>query len=488
MKTNRRIIFRADGNSRIGLGHVVRSLALAAMLHDDFECVFAIQEPDEALKEQILQTCHGLITLPVCAPSEERFTYELAAYISEEEMVVLDGYNFGPEYQQTIKSRDAVLVCMDDIHSFPFVADVVLNQSGGVEGSNYTTAPYTKLLLGPQYALLREPFLKASKTIRELPEGQLNILLNLGGADPDNHTLHLAKELATKLTTTTINVVVGSAYKHLPELQEWLSTHKNYKLHQNLSAADMQSLMGGCAIAITSASGVAYEYAAVGGVLFVKQTADNQASLYKFLTETGIAQAYTSEALKQNFSTQFDAQVALQRQYLDGNSDERIRQVFRQLSQITNLTLRDATIADLQLVFDWNNDPEVRQRSFNPEPILIENHTRWYKTKLEDANCKFYIAAVNGTPAAQIRFDLTGDTATISYLINKEFRGKGLGHTILQKGISKLKREAQTIKTIVGLVQQNNVASVRAFEKAGFAYSTPDKKHTDAHRFVLQLP
>ncbi|WP_162426543.1 UDP-2,4-diacetamido-2,4,6-trideoxy-beta-L-altropyranose hydrolase [Pontibacter pudoricolor] len=488
MKTNRRIIFRADGNSRIGLGHVVRSLALAAMLRDEFECVFAIQEPDEALKEQILQTCHGLITLPVCAPSEERFSYELAAYISEEEIVVLDGYNFGSEYQQTIKSRDAVLVCLDDLHAYPFVADVVLNQAGGVEASNYRTAPYTKLLPGPEYALLRAPFLKASKTVREFPNGQLNILLNLGGADPDNHTLHIARELADKLTGATIQVVVGSAYKHLPELQDWLSTHKNYKLHQNLSAADMQKLMERCAIAITSASGVAYEYAAVGGVLFVKQTAANQAGLYKFLTETGIAQVYTSEALKQNFLTQFEVQVALQRQYFDGNSDERLRQVFRQLSQITNLTLRNATIVDLQLVFDWNNDPEVRQHSFNPEPILIENHTRWYKTKLEDANCKFYIAEVNGTPAAQIRYDMNGDTATISYLISKGFRGRGLGHTILQKGISKLKREAQIIKTIVGLVQQDNIASVRAFEKAGFAYGTPDKKHPDAHRFVLQLP
>ncbi|MER2998774.1 UDP-2,4-diacetamido-2,4,6-trideoxy-beta-L-altropyranose hydrolase [Pontibacter populi] len=488
MNTNRRIIFRADGNSRIGLGHVVRSLALAAILRDDFECVFAIQEPDKALKEQILQTCHGLITLPVCTPGEARFTYELAAYISEEEIVVLDGYNFGTEYQQTIKSRDAVLVCIDDIHSYPFVADVILNQAGGVEASNYRTAPYTKLLLGPEYALLREPFLKASKAKRELPKGKLKILLNLGGADPDNHTLQIAKELAEVQTMATIQVVVGSAYKHLPELQDWLHAHKNYRLHQNLDASQMASLMKKCAVAITSASGVAYEYAAVGGVLFVKQTADNQAGLYKFLTENGVAQVYSSDALKQDVPDQFEAQIAVQRQYFDGNSDERLRQVFQQLSLTTNLALRHATIEDIKLVFDWNNDSEVRKHSFNPEPILLENHIRWYKAKLEDASTTFYIAEIIGTPAAQIRFDVNADTATISYLISKGFRSKGLGHSVLQKGVSKLTRENKTIKTIVGLVQKDNLASVRAFEKAGFAYDAPDPQHPDAHRFVLDLP
>jgi UDP-2,4-diacetamido-2,4,6-trideoxy-beta-L-altropyranose hydrolase len=95
MDHKRRVIFRADGNSRIGLGHVARSLALAHMLRGEFECVFAVQSPTKELKEQILQVCSGIISLPLCLPSEERFVHELAAYISKDEIVVLDGYDFG---------------------------------------------------------------------------------------------------------------------------------------------------------------------------------------------------------------------------------------------------------------------------------------------------------------------------------------------------------------------------------------------------------
>ncbi|WP_250419070.1 MULTISPECIES: UDP-2,4-diacetamido-2,4,6-trideoxy-beta-L-altropyranose hydrolase [Pontibacter] len=483
----RRIIFRADGNSRIGLGHVVRSLALANMLHDAFECVFAIQEPDEALKAQILETCHGIISLPVCEPSEERFNYELVAYISEEEIVVLDGYNFGTAYQETIKSRDAQLVCIDDIHSYSFVADVVLNQAGGVDAAKYKVTSYTRLLLGPQYALLRPTFLEASKQNRAIPEGKLHLLLNLGGADPENYTLKLAQEFADLHNSVTIEIVVGSAYKHLDSLQHWLHDKPDYNLHQNLDAKQMCQLMQQCAVAVTSASGVAYEYAAVGGALFILQTADNQADLYSFLTETGVAKPYSSADLTTNVTEQLKEQVAIQRQFFDGQSDTRLRAIFKQLDLSASLILRKATIADLQLVFEWNNDPEVRQRSFNPEPILLENHTRWFTAKLEDTACIFYIAEVAGTPAAQIRFDIKDATATISYLISKDYRGKGLGHTVLQKGISKLKSEAPEVKVIEGLVQQDNTASVRAFEKAGFTYGTPDKQHPQAHRFVLEL-
>jgi UDP-2,4-diacetamido-2,4,6-trideoxy-beta-L-altropyranose hydrolase len=488
MSPKTRIIFRADGNSRIGLGHVVRSLALAAMLRNEFECVFAIQEPDETLKAQILETCHGIITLPVCAPSEDRFNYELSAYISAEEIVVLDGYNFNTTYQQSIRSREAQLICIDDIHAYHFVADVLLNQAGGVDATNYKVASYTKMLLGPKYALLRQPFLKASKQNRTIPKGKLKLLLNMGGADPDNYTLKIAQEIAALENIATIEIVVGSAYKYLKELQIWLHAKTDINLHQNLNAEQMSQLMQKSAMAITSASGVAYEYAAVGGVLFILQTADNQASLYNFLTENGIARPYTSADLPEDSSAQFKEQVTIQRQYFDGQSNVRLKEIFQQLNLSASLTLRKATINDLQLVFEWNNDPEVRRHSFYPEPILLEDHTIWYKAKLEDAASKIYIAEVVGKPAAQIRFDVKDDQAKISYLISKNYRGKGLGHTVLLKGITKLLAEDKSVNLVVGLVQKDNLASVRAFEKAGFTYGEPAANYPAAYRFVLELP
>jgi RimJ/RimL family protein N-acetyltransferase len=141
----------------------------------------------------------------------------------------------------------------------------------------------------------------------------------------------------------------------------------------------------------------------------------------------------------------------------------------------------------LLLVYNWNNDPEVRRHSFNPEPIPLANHQAWFRARLEDGNTPIYIAQSQGVPAAQIRFTISGSRATIGYLIAEAYRGKGLGHAVLLKGIEKLKQEHPGVTLVEGLVQRENIASVRAFEKAGFAYAAPDAVHPEAFRFVLEL-
>jgi UDP-2,4-diacetamido-2,4,6-trideoxy-beta-L-altropyranose hydrolase len=484
---SRRIIFRADGNSRIGLGHVMRSLALVHMLRREFECVFAIQSPDQALQERIREVCHGIILLPPADAAEERFKHELDAYISEEEIVVLDGYNFRTDYQQNIKARGAALVCIDDIHAYAFVADAVINQAGGVQPQAYETAPYTHLALGPHYAMLRPAFLKASKSTRSMPADELRVLVCMGGADPDNHTLQAAKTLQGIAAVKHLEVVVGSAYTYLSELKQYVKEHREIKLHRDLSAESMRRLMVKCQAAVTSASGISYEYAAVGGLLFVKQTADNQAGIHRFLTSEGIAQDYAAlqETLEAEVSEErFNAQVAAQRLHFDGKSDERLLHLFQKLALKAGMKLRKAMADDLQLLFDWANDPEVRRHSFNPNPISLEEHTKWFQAKLDNPAAILYIAEIDGIPAAQIRFDINDNKATISYLIGADFRGKGLGHTVLQKGVQKLLQERPEVTKIEGLVQKQHMASIRSFEKAGFANGVADQQQPQALRFV----
>ncbi|WP_242927150.1 UDP-2,4-diacetamido-2,4,6-trideoxy-beta-L-altropyranose hydrolase [Pontibacter vulgaris] len=490
MSPKTRIIFRADGNSRIGLGHVVRSLALAEMLREEFECVFAIQSPNNELQEQIRSVCSGIIILPPCAPTEERYLHELDAYVSSEEIVVLDGYTFGTAYQENIKRKGAALVCIDDLHTDSFVADAIINQAGGITPEMYRAKPYTRFYLGPKYALLRKPFLEAARLERAIPNSAARLLLNMGGADPHNHTLQIARELDGIAILDQVSIVVGGAYTHLQQLQEWLQNKPRFKVYTNLSATEMRNLMQQCPIAITSPSGIAYEYCAVSGLLFVLQTADNQENLCQFLLQTGLAFKYEelqSILLKKDWKEIFNKVVLQQRHYFTGNSPEVYREVFRSLSLTTAMKLRLVNEQDLMLLYNWANDPEVRRNSFNTEPILLENHTRWFNIKLADPLSALYLATIGDDPAAHIRFDFKSETAVLSYLISEKYRGKGLGHIVLLKGIKKLQQDKPGIKQIEGLVQKSNPASVRAFEKAGFAYAVPDPRFPEAFRFTIKL-
>ena len=58
-----RIYFRADAGREIGYGHFIRTLALADMLKDDFDCVFVTQSPTAYQQAEVSGVC-PLVGLP----------------------------------------------------------------------------------------------------------------------------------------------------------------------------------------------------------------------------------------------------------------------------------------------------------------------------------------------------------------------------------------------------------------------------------------
>ena len=119
-----KIYFRADGNADIGLGHVIRCLALADMLKEEFECVFATRFVNKYINEEIQKTCSSYIKLK---EKHGEHYEEFLSFIEKEDIVVLDNYFFTTDYQKKIKNIGCKLVCIDDMHDKHYVADAVIN-------------------------------------------------------------------------------------------------------------------------------------------------------------------------------------------------------------------------------------------------------------------------------------------------------------------------------------------------------------------------
>ncbi|MCW7493162.1 GNAT family N-acetyltransferase [Leptospira sp. 2 VSF19] len=135
-----------------------------------------------------------------------------------------------------------------------------------------------------------------------------------------------------------------------------------------------------------------------------------------------------------------------------------------------NLVVRPATEDDCKLVFDWANEPEVRNASFHSEKIEWPEHTSWFLQKLKNPNSLILIFEVDGSSAGQIRFDknIDEDFFLISFLIDKKFRGNSLGKDLIAKGIDYLVTKMPTPLLCVGFVKKDNIASQRAFLKNEF--------------------
>jgi RimJ/RimL family protein N-acetyltransferase len=129
--------------------------------------------------------------------------------------------------------------------------------------------------------------------------------------------------------------------------------------------------------------------------------------------------------------------------------------------------LRDATQEDERLLFGWANDPGVRENALNQHPIPWPQHVAWFSERMGDPDCRIFIGEVEGVPVGQIRFDRSGDTVTVTISIAQGHRGKGLGTSLITKGIDRW-AERDGPMTFRAVVRRSNEGSIRSFVKAGF--------------------
>jgi UDP-2,4-diacetamido-2,4,6-trideoxy-beta-L-altropyranose hydrolase len=481
----KKIIFRVDGGNIIGLGHISRCCALADILRDKFDIFFYTRANSKPVLDDIKNYCNDVVIL------NDDISYEEEAdswinVIKEVEIVVLDGYNFNTYYQQKIKAKGCKLVCIDDIHAYHFVADVVINHAPGIDEKDYSVEPYTQLFLGTDYVLLKKIFLEEALTTGKLLDTkQSAILICLGGADPDNVTKEVFEKTKVLFPLRPINVVVGAAYLHLNELKQAIAAHQQATLHASIKSAEMLELMQQSNIAITSASTIALEYICIKGNLFLKCIADNQKEIYSSLIKNKCAYAFDLLHDQCNSNSLIDNQYKL----IDGESSQRLLMIFQKLSSDAVNTemiyFKKVDDEDVDILFKWINDPEVRSQSLSTNNITYEEHATWFSKKIADRNCHLYIACKNDIPVGMLRFDLNGDEALINYLVDKFQRGKGIGNSIIKNGVVQFLNDSSFKGTIKAVVKSSNTASLKIFEKAGFAEEMEKEGLTHFKKLVV---
>lgn len=248
--TKHKIYFRADASATIGYGHFIRTLALADMLRDDFDCTFLTSSPSAYQIAEMEKVCNHIVL------NEETKLEDFINLLNGDEIVVLDNYFFTTEYQKTIKAKGCKLVCVDDLHNRHFVSDAVLNPAL-LSTSVYDVEPYTKLCLGFKYALLRKPFIKQSNNVERI-YGRW--LLAFGGSDFDNMTEKYLSFLQGDSRVKDVTVIVGDAYKYYDNLKKYTKA----SIYKSLTAEEMSIKMRQAEYAVLPSSTISIEALASG--------------------------------------------------------------------------------------------------------------------------------------------------------------------------------------------------------------------------------
>ena len=451
------VAIRADGNAKTGTGHVHRTIALASYLKQNFNITFYLLNSDSLAEEFLSQNGYKFVNLI----KEE----DLLKTISEKTIVVLDGYNFSLEYQSEIKKAGHKLVLIDDLKQGVQIADVVINHGYTAEAKDYGISENTKLLCGPEYAILKKEFLNYSSSPKKTDNKK--VLVCIGGTDPNNYSEKIILELLDK-TTKDISLITYPINPNFEKLKQIADKNKKrLHLHFSLSTEEMIKLISVNDIAILQPSNIALEAASLGIYINLIQTADNQKYIHGTLLKTKCAADINIETLTYCINSisidQINSQIDKQKNIFDKKSPERILSIFNSLF----LKVRRASENDADLIFKWSNDKLTRENSYSQSEIDHASHVNWFHQKLNDNTCCFLIIEFEGVPAGTVRFDIKEDETVVGINVSPEFRRKKLSAAMLRLSCQYFFNHFKE-NSITAYIKKTNTASLKAFQNADF--------------------
>ena len=154
------------------------------------------------------------------------------------------------------------------------------------------------------------------------------------------------------------------------------------------------------------------------------------------------------------------------------------------------LRARPAKEDDLMLIFNWINDPLVCSIGFSQDLITIEAYKKEFEKILSQQNTHLliiecYEVSGNWVPIAQVQVDKNGQ---MTMSLACEFRGQQLVESVLKTVIAYVRRDF-SIKKLVARIKQNNVASIKAFEGAGFQFGhETNVKENPCIEYTYKIP
>jgi UDP-2,4-diacetamido-2,4,6-trideoxy-beta-L-altropyranose hydrolase len=344
MKKMMPLIIRADANSRIGTGHIMRCIALGkAWQHRGGHTTFVSCCESKNLRKRIAD--EGFNFVPIKAscpdPSDLKIVLEKLSEIknqaSSNVWLMVDGYHFDTVYQCHIKEAGYRLLIVDDnAHLDYYYADIVLNQNINAEHLQYQVESNTRLLLGLRHVLLRPEFINTTPSKIEIPQVSQKLLVTMGGGDIDNQTLKVIRAVENAdIDGLEVAVVVGSANPHLRQIQSE-SRLSDLPIRVVSDAQNMAKLMVWADFAVSAGGSTCWELAFMGLPALVIILADNQQAVARGLDKAGavinlgwyhsLSSLQIAKALR-NLAVAADTRTKMIRQgrnLIDGKGIERI--------------------------------------------------------------------------------------------------------------------------------------------------------------------
>lgn len=279
----RRVLLRADGSASIGLGHVVRTLALARELFD-LGAEVEVWGSSVGVVKTLAASFAPLVVRDYAAPGGE--ADELDSIIGfKPDLVIVDGYHFRRNFFRGLSAANIPYGIIDDNGETeaPNPQFVVNQNPNATEKAYRSRFPSQSLFLGPDWALIRQEFQVLQAGV---VDSEYDVYLSLGGSDIHGLTPSIAQDLIDE--DISIAVALGPVVKNREKLIAQLLELPGVTLTE---ATDAPLKMAKSEILILGAGSSLWEANALGKKSIGLVVADNQSSPAKRASSLGLISA-----------------------------------------------------------------------------------------------------------------------------------------------------------------------------------------------------
>jgi len=281
------IFFRVNSSKSIGAGHLYRCLTLAGLLrkkgldvkfislnnegnlnhlitNSNFECLII---NNSKLKKMLLGAPFEVMAedlqLMDAELSFKKFNH------SKPVLLVVDSYNLSYPWEKFFQSKVKNILVIDDLFNRKHYADFLLNQNYKVKKNAYSGMinKKCKLLLGSQYALLREEFnllRKESLARRKDLSSYTSVLIMMGAMDNKDYSSKVIKELLNNFNQHFYFLVMLSS--KAPFLSNIIRLFKNQRINGKIlvDSGDVAKFMLAADFAIGGSGSSSWERCCMG--------------------------------------------------------------------------------------------------------------------------------------------------------------------------------------------------------------------------------
>ncbi|MDY5114862.1 MAG: UDP-2,4-diacetamido-2,4,6-trideoxy-beta-L-altropyranose hydrolase [Campylobacter sp.] len=287
------VLIRADGNEKIGSGHIMRTKSIAAELKRlGAKVLYALA--DERGKRLINNEFQSVVLSSNYECLDDEIN-ALSSVVKEQKikLILLDSYFVTPKYFKELKKL-AKVAYIDDLDAFAYECEALISYGAFFDKNEYKARQNLakKHFLGSEFAPLRTQFRNLQKSSKNTQKKQ--VLLTTGNTDllgimPRLLEAFLSDESLKNLEFLAIS---GAFNEHENKLLALSAKHKNIKVLKN--PENMAQIMSEADFVLSAGGSTLYELASLAKAVICFSIAANQNNI-KSWAEAG-AMLYAGDA------------------------------------------------------------------------------------------------------------------------------------------------------------------------------------------------